>query len=189
MKRGAVLVDAADPSETPRLLFFLEHAVHDGRRSRDGAFLTISKRLQFIEVGPDGNYSSAGAASYLDYRPLAENERPLIEAELDAEWLRRDWDNEVMAYAVTDVIPEHVNEIKAQRIEQTDRVEQQVKARLTKEINHWDHRAQVLKDKERAGKDTRLRRPGPRRQARGPSPGTAGRAAKGTPDYIGGTPG
>ena len=43
-----------------------------------------------------------------------------------------------------------------QRMEQIDRVEQQVKARLTKEINHWDHRAQMLKDKERSGKQTRL---------------------------------
>ncbi len=156
MKRGAVLVDEADASETPRILFYLEHEIHDGRRGRDGDFLTISKRLQFVEVGPDGNYRSAGAAPYLDYRPLAENEHSLIEAELDAQWLRQDWDNEVMGYAITDVIPEHVNEIKAQRMEQTDRVEQQVKARLTKEINHWDHRAQMLKHKERAGKNTRL---------------------------------
>ena len=156
MKRGAVLVDEDDPGETPRLLFYLEHEIHDGRRARDGDFLTISKRLQFVEVGPDGKYRSAGSAPYLDYRALAENERALIETELDAEWLRRDWDNEVMEYAITDVIPEHLNEIKAQRIEQTDRVEQQVKARLTKEINHWDHRAQMLKHKERAGKNTRL---------------------------------
>ena len=31
-----------------------------------------------------------------------------------------------------------------------------MKARLTKEINYWDRRAQDLKEKERAGKDTRL---------------------------------
>ena len=156
LKRGAILVDDSDPSETPRLLFYLEHAVHDGRRGRDGNFLTISKRLQFIEVGPDGNYTSAGAAPYLDYRPLATDEQALIETELDAEWLRRDWDNEVMSYAITDVIPGHVDEVKTQRIEQADRVERQVKARLTKEINHWDHRAQMLKHQERSGKNTKL---------------------------------
>jgi hypothetical protein len=35
-------------------------------------------------------------------------------------------------------------------------VEQQVKARLSKEINYWDRRAQDLKDKESAGRKTRL---------------------------------
>ena len=156
MKRGAVLVDEADPGDTPRLLFYLEHAVQDGRRDRNNDLLTISKRLQFIEVGPEGHFRSAGAAPYLDYRPLAEHETPLIQAELDAEWLRRDWDNEVLGYAIGQVVPGHLDEIKKQRIEQIDRVELQVKARLTKEINHWDHRAQMLKDKERSGKQTRL---------------------------------
>ena len=75
MKRGAVLVDEADPGDTPRLLFYLEHAVQDGRRDRNGDLLTISKRLQFVEVGPDGHFRSAGAAPYLDYRPLAEHEQ------------------------------------------------------------------------------------------------------------------
>lgn len=156
MKRGAVLVDDADPSTTPRLLFYLEHSIQDGRRGRDGNLLTISKRLQFVEVGQDGKYRSAGAAPYLDYRPLTNGEHNLIAAELDAEWLRRDWDSEVMEYAIAHVIPGHVDEVKKQRVEQVDRVEQQVMARLTKEINHWDHRAQVLKEKEQAGKKTRL---------------------------------
>lgn len=156
MKRGAVLVDDTDPGETPRVLFYLEHAVQDGRRNRNGDFLTISKRLQFVEVGPDNQFRSAGIAPYLDYRPITENEQTLIETELEADWLRRDWNNDVMDYAITNVVPGHVEEVKKQRIEQIDRVEQQVKARLTKEINHWDHRAQMLKEKERAGKQTRL---------------------------------
>ena len=156
MKRGAVLLDETDPSETPRLLFYLDHAVHDGRRDRTGEPLTISRRLQFIEVRPDGNYRSAGEAPYLDYRSLAETERQLIEPELDAEWLRRDWDNEVMEYAIAQVIPDHVDDVKTQRVKQVDRTEEQVKARLTKEISHWDHRAQILKSKQQAGKQTRL---------------------------------
>jgi len=92
MKRGAVLVDENDPSETPRMLFYLEHVVQDGRRNRIGDLLTISKRLQFVEVGPDNSFRDAGSAPYLDYRPLTESEQVLIESEIDADWICRDWD-------------------------------------------------------------------------------------------------
>jgi SNF2 family DNA or RNA helicase len=156
MKQGAILVDEDDASESPRLLFYLEHAVQDGRRDRRGKFLTISKRLQFVEVGPDSAYHQAGAAPYLDYRPATEAERALMDPELDADWLKRDWDQEVMGYAITNVIPNHIEEVKSQRLQHVDKVEQQVKARLTKEITYWDRRAQDLKDRERAGKQTRL---------------------------------
>ena len=156
MKRGAVLVDENDASETPRLLFYLEHAIQDGRRNRNGDPLTISKRLQFIEVGEDGDYGSAGAAPYLDYRSLPESESELIQFHLEAEWLKQDWESKVLDYAVTDVIPAHLDEVKKQRLQQVDRVEHQVKARLTKEINHWDHRAQMLKEQQQAGRQMRL---------------------------------
>ena len=156
MKRGAVLVDDDDASEIPRLLFYLEHEVYDGRKTRRGEPLTVSKRLQFVEVGPDGRYQNVGAAPYLDYRAASESERALLDPQLDADWLKRDWEQEVMNYAVTEVIPGHLNEVKAERLVQIDKVEREVKERLTKEINYWDRRAQDLKEKERAGKDTRL---------------------------------
>ncbi len=156
MKRGAILVDDDDASGQPRLLFYLEHAVQDGRRDRNGRFLTISKRLQFVEIGPDGAYHQTGAAPYLDYRPATESERALVEPELDADWLKRDWDQEVEGYASEHVIRGHIAEVKSQRLEHVDKVEQQVKARLTKEITYWDRRAQDLIDRERAGRRTRL---------------------------------
>lgn len=156
MKRGAILVDDEDPNDRPRLLFYLEHAIQDGRRNRMSEALTISKRLQFMEVGSDGEYRQAGAAPYLDYRPATEAERAMLTPEVDADWLRHDWDQEVMSYAIAHAIPGHLEEVKARRLEQSDKVEKQVKARLTKEINYWDRRAQDLKEKERAGKQTRL---------------------------------
>ena len=156
MKRGAVLVDDDDPSDRPRLLFYLEHGVQDGRQGRRGEALTISKRLQFVEVGPDGAYRQAGAAPYLDYRAASDAERGMLDAELDADWLKRDWEQEVMGYAIAHVIPGHLDEVKTQRLEQIDKVEREVKARLTKEISYWDRRAQDLKERERAGRDTRL---------------------------------
>lgn len=156
MKRGAVLVDENDPSEEPRLLFYLEHGVHDGRRTRTGQPLTISKRLQFVEVGPGSSYRQVGAAPYLDYRPMSDSERTLLAPQLDSPWLRRNWEQEVLAYAIAQVVPGHVEEVRPHRLAQIDKVEREVKARLTKEISFWDRRAQDLKEKERAGKDTRL---------------------------------
>ncbi len=156
LKRGSVLVDDSDPGYEPRLLFYLEHAVQDGRRTRTGELLTISKRMHFVEVGPDGEYHDAGAAPYLDYRPATEDERALVEPQLDASWLHRNWDDEVMSYAITHIVPRHVEEVRAQRLPQIEKTEREVHSRLTKEINYWDRRAQDLKEKERAGKRTLL---------------------------------
>jgi hypothetical protein len=46
--------------------------------------------------------------------------------------------------------------VKARRLPEIDKVEQEVRARLKKEINYWDSRAFELKEEERAGKKTRL---------------------------------
>ncbi len=156
LKQGAVLVDKEDPGEEPRILFYLEHAIQDGRRNRQGEALTISKRLQFIESGEAGGWTTAGAAPYLDYRPATDEERTLLGPQIEADWLRRDWASEVTAYAVEKILPVHLDQVKRQRVDQIDKVEREVNARLKKEIAYWDRRAQDLKDKERAGKDTRL---------------------------------
>jgi hypothetical protein len=50
----------------------------------------------------------------------------------------------------------HVAEVKARRIPEIEKVEQEVRARLKKEINYWDSRAFELKEEEKAGKKTRL---------------------------------
>lgn len=156
LKCGAVLVDEEDPGDTPRLLFYLEHSIQDGRQIRGGDPLTISKKMQFIEVGPNSTYHDAGAAPYLDYRPAKENELTALGPELDADWLKQPWEDEVMSFAINQVVPNHLEEVRASRLDQVDKVEREVKARLTKEITYWDRRAQDLKEKERAGKQTRL---------------------------------
>ncbi|MCB1465830.1 MAG: DUF3883 domain-containing protein, partial [Rhizobiaceae bacterium] len=50
----------------------------------------------------------------------------------------------------------HVAEVKARRLPEIEKVEQEVRARLKKEINYWDSRAFELKEEERAGKKTRV---------------------------------
>jgi hypothetical protein len=46
--------------------------------------------------------------------------------------------------------------VKTRRIVEIDKVEREVRARLTREINYWDARAARLREEERAGKDQRV---------------------------------
>jgi len=156
LKRGAVLVDEDDPGEQPRMLFYLEHAVQDGRKLRGGEFLVISQQLQFVEVGPEGEFHNAGAAPYLDYRSATDAEQGTLKPHLDAQWLKEDWEHKALGFVLREVAPGHVRKVRESRLPQVDKVEQEVKARLQREIGYWDRRAQDLLAQERAGKKTRL---------------------------------
>jgi hypothetical protein len=156
LKRGAVLVDDNDASEQIRVLFYLEHAIQDGRVTRSGEQQVVSQRLQFVEINSNGIARDAGPAPYLDYRPISDDEKALISEPLRAEWLTSDIEPKVMRHAVEQVIPRHVEEVKRRRLPEIDKVEHEVTARLKREISYWDHRVQDLKAQERAGKTPRL---------------------------------
>lgn len=154
LRRGTVLVDERDLSLNPRVLFFLEHAIQDGSLTRSGERRVISKRLLFVEIGADGLARHLNYAPYLDYRPLAEGE-PSPEAILarpECGWLARDLEAKAQAHAIAEVVPAHLAEVRARKVELLDKTEAAVKDRLTKEISYWDHRAEQLKEQERAGK-------------------------------------
>ena len=57
-----------------------------------------------------------------------------------------------MDYAIAQAVPAHLAEVKDRTLDRLARVEGAVRERLGAEINYWDHRAAVLKDKELAGK-------------------------------------
>ena len=156
MKRGAVLIDESDDGDQVRALFYLEHAIQDGRKLRNRDANIISQRLQFVEYQEDGSLIDAGPAPYLDYRPATEDERELLSDAVAAPWLHADIEQHVVSYAIEHIVQKHVGELKARRLPEIDKVEQEVTARLKKEINHWDHRAEDLKAQERAGRKTRL---------------------------------
>jgi hypothetical protein len=61
-----------------------------------------------------------------------------------------------MGYAIEHIIPHHVEEVRTRRLPEIDKIEVEVTARLKKEINYWDHRAQDLKAQEDAGRKTKL---------------------------------
>ncbi|MFQ5802812.1 MAG: helicase-related protein [Candidatus Methylomirabilales bacterium] len=152
LRQGAVLIDPTDPGEELRALLYLEHEIQDARTDRHGNRRVISKRLQFVEMTRTGVIRSAGYAPYLDYRSPDEGERALLKAALVDAWARTDLEAQATSYAIQHLVPEHFQEVRERKEELAQKAMAAVKDRLTKEINYWDHRANVLKDEELAGR-------------------------------------
>ena len=93
-------------------------------------------------------------APYLDYRPLGDNEPTADEvvSRQECSWIRRDLEANALGYAISHVVPEHLEEVQSRKLELLLKTEAAVKERLTKEIAYWDHRAAELQMQEKAGK-------------------------------------
>jgi len=150
LKQGAILVDPADESDEPWLLFILSHEVKSGNDQ------VISKRLQFVKVKSDGTSQFAGWAPHLDLIPLEPTDMPLLAGLLASPWINTDLERRALALASTTLATEHFKEISERRIAQIDKVLASVHQRLTSEINFWTDRYIKLKEDLEAGKDVRL---------------------------------
>jgi superfamily II DNA or RNA helicase len=154
LKRGAILVDEKDEGTQPRVLFYLEHAIQDASLTRTGERHVVSKRMLYVELDAEGKARHMNYAPYLDYRPL-KNDEPAPEAILtrqECEWITHELELTAQKHAVANVVPEHLSEVKANKLSLIAKTEAAVKDRLTKEIIYWDHRAEELKLQEQAGK-------------------------------------
>jgi len=171
LRRGTVLVDERDPGTSPRVLFYLEHAIQDARLLPSGGRRTISKRMLYVGVSVQGTETRAGDpptavshssllfthfsyAPYLDYRPLAKGE-PTVDdlfARPECAWITRDLERQALGHAIAGVVPDHVAEVRGRRLDWIEKTRAAVKDRLTKEITYWDHRAEQLRLQEQAGK-------------------------------------
>jgi SNF2 family DNA or RNA helicase len=168
MKRGAVLVDERDHGTSPRVLFTLEHAIRDASVTPSGDFRTISRRLLYVETDAVGGMRHLAYAPYLDYRPLVEGEPSVADllARPECVWITRSLEQAAQGHAIAHVVPEHIAEVRARRLDWVTRARVAVKDRLTKEITYWDHRAEQLKLQELAGRPgARLNSPEARRRA------------------------
>jgi len=153
LRQGAVLVDTNNPTGEPRVLFYLEHSITDGRREASGNPRVISRRLQFVEVTRDGRLVNAGFAPYLDYTPATPEQRTAAEALLAEPWLADGLESRATAHAIKTIVPEHLREVKTRREAHIDKTLMQVKARLLAEIRYWDTRANELRVQEEAGRN------------------------------------
>lgn len=168
LRRGSILVDERDAGTSPRILFYLEHAIQDASQTRSGERRTISRQMLYVELDAAGNARHLHYAPYLDYRPLKSGEAD-VEAILDlpeCSWITRDLEQKAQGHAIAQVVPGHLHEVRSRRLEWIGKAKAAVKDRLTKEINYWDHRANELKIQEQAGKvNARLNSQEARRRA------------------------
>ncbi|MBN1984137.1 MAG: DUF3883 domain-containing protein, partial [Chitinivibrionales bacterium] len=154
LRRGTILIDERDQGVSPRVLFYLEHAIQDASITRSGERRVVSKQLLYIELDALGNARHMQYAPYLDYRPLTSVE-PGLEAILarpECAWIGRELEQKAQSYAIANVVPQHLSEVRGRKLELIAKTEAAVKDRLTKEITYWDHRAELLKLQEQAGK-------------------------------------
>ena len=168
LRRGTVLVDERDPGTAPRVLFYLEHALQDASSTRSGERRTISQQLLYVELDAAGQARHLHYAPYLDYRPLRPNELDIdrLLSHPACAWITRDLEQQAVAHAIAQVVPQHLQEVRGRRLGWIDKTRAAVKDRLTKEIGYWDHRAEELKLQEQAGRaNARLNSQEARRRA------------------------
>ena len=163
--QGAVLVDESDRNGSPWVLVTLRHRVRDGLATRHGRPQSISERLQFVWLDPDGRAVDGGAAPYLDCRGAHDDERERLAGLMDEPWLKEPPEERARALAITDLVPRHLREVREVRLAELDKIEGAVKERMRREIMHLQHRALELETEERAGRKPRLNSENVRRQA------------------------
>lgn len=156
LTQGAVLIAEIHPDEEPHALVYLEHAVADARTDSGGNRRVVSRRFEFVELHPGGTARLAGHAPYLDYRPATPEERGQLREWLDGSWLSGDLEAEALELAVTDAVPTHLAQVRARTMARVHKVRVAVHERLTREINHWDHRANELADQVQAGRQPKM---------------------------------
>ena len=168
LRQSSVLVDDNDPGDRPRILMYLEHSIQDGSRTRSGEQRTISKRTLYVGVNADSTVVGQDYAPYLDYRPLGDREQgvPEIVDRPECNWIDSDLEAKAVEFAVSRLVPAHLEEVRSRKLELLSKTEAAVKERLTKEIVYWDHRAADLQMQEQAGKpNARLNSAEARRRA------------------------
>jgi hypothetical protein len=113
----------------------------------------VSRRFEFVEVLADGSARPAGPAPYLDLRPPQPQERAAVEARL-ARWpfVREEVERIGLEHAIEIAVPAHLDEVREHVVARVAKVRAAVHERLTKEIEYWDGRANVLTEQVAAGK-------------------------------------
>ena len=155
LDRGATLVDPDDRSTEPRLLVYLGHAVTDGRRV-GGHRQAVSRRFHYAEIDRNGKVSDPGGEPYLGYQPLSDEQRALIDANLNLEWVDQTAESTARDWAIEHFAGPHLEEINAITKSRVEKVREAVRERLESEIRHWDVRTEEMKAIELAGGRPRI---------------------------------
>ena len=153
LKKGTVFIDDQSTNNDDRLLFYIEDILEDGRKDSVGKPVKASHRIHFLEMTNDGNVYNAGFAPYLDYSSPNEEESIYIKKMISSKaWWDKDVEKLARDYAVQNIMPDHLKEIREMRIAYVNKVEQEVKLRLNSEIAYWDQQAGKMLDQGSQGK-------------------------------------
>ncbi|WP_067473437.1 helicase-related protein [Nocardia amamiensis] len=161
LKQGAVLVDRSAADEQPKLLVAAAQEVADGHHPPR----IVSKRLDFVEIGPEVA-QMAGAAPYLDYAPPTDDELSRIRPLLEAPWLVAGVEDLAVSWAVDHGLGTHIADLRERVQREAERTGRLVRQRLLQEINYWDSRHADLLDAEASGKSVKVKSDFAFRQAR-----------------------
>lgn len=161
LKRGAVMLDPADPGTEPALLLMILHSV----READPAQPPLSQRLQFVLVDAAGNTRTADVAPHLGLESLPDDLHQHAASLLQQSWLDPELEARAMAHAAQNIVPEHYREVAERRLRQVSKTRAAVQQRLTREINYLSGRAAELDVDVEAGKQPRVQPENLRRRA------------------------
>jgi SNF2 family DNA or RNA helicase len=149
---GTVLVDPADPSTTPRLMFMIDHGV----RSGTSKVRLVSRRMQFVEIDANGLAKHAGSAPYLSYEAPSSEHQALVSRMLAAAWLQADLSSMALTWASAHLVKDHFEEVTHERKAVVRKTLEAVHARLYREVNRLSKRANEMAAAVRAGKQPQV---------------------------------
>lgn len=152
LKEGAVLVDPSDSGLIPKVVFIVDHCVKEGSDTQR----VVSRRMQFVEIDPEGKAINAGWAPHLDLVPIEPADMALVNDVLTAPWITKNLEQQALVHASLELVPGHFDEIRTRREYSVDKTLNAVNERLVKEINYWSDRFIKLQDDVAAGKQPRV---------------------------------
>jgi SNF2 family DNA or RNA helicase len=134
LEHGAVLIDPqAVTGSKPYLLVLLEHSIREGTKESDHI---ISRQVQFVRVGLDGEATHAGWAPHLDLVPATSEQGSAAMKSIDDSQLISLLTKSAPQYATEILAKEHFALIKHQREAWVNQTLQAVHERLTGEIRY-----------------------------------------------------
>ncbi len=158
MKKGAIMVDEFNYNTKSRILFLIEHTIHDGRTTSMNKPQIISKKLQFAWLEENREVSDGGIAPHLDLRPIDDKEKEISIKALQQEWLKVNVEEDIKKFAINELARKHLEEIRKRRLSEIAKVEKEVIKRLLKEIENSQNRIRKFKKSERENSGFRLAR-------------------------------
>lgn len=153
LARGAVFVDSSeDQSESLEMVFTVEQRVR-AANSDD----LLSHHFDYVVVGADGPHATLPKPPFLGMAGPSEDASKEIEALIGTPWLREVNEQNVKAWSFRESLEPRLADLRALRARDVDRTIEQVEARLTAEINHWDRIHFELESAENEGKSGKVK--------------------------------